>query len=311
MGDACQRCGRQYPGRGNFCPHCGAARLVSFPAPDLGPLDPRTSPLDPAPLEASPRHAPTALLVTAGGEVVGVVPPVTDQSSVSATCLGPTSTRNEAPSLPAIFPIWALVLLHYLTLGVFSMVWVNLYHGSLSRERADDPTAGQAVGYLFVPIYGLYWIFFTHLRLCERLYRDQIMAGLARPNLRAFALWCCIVEVVPYVNFLGTLITYPVLAGLLQHRLSELSVRLQVGLERSDVRAARAHPLSVWSMICGVLSLMVGVPGVAGLVTGKMALREPSGYSGASSGLAVAGMILSSLGILVWLLVVVSAALGA
>ncbi len=121
------------------------------------------------------------------------------------------------------FPVWALLLLHYFTLGIFSMVWINLYHGKLPRRRPNDPTAGRAVGFLFIPFYGLYWVFFTHLRLCERVDQERTRCGLPEEKLRPFAIATCIVQVIPYVGLLSFFLLYPILAGVVQANINEVA----------------------------------------------------------------------------------------
>jgi len=121
------------------------------------------------------------------------------------------------------FPILALLALHYVTFGLFSMVWVNVFHGSLPKRRPDDPSVGRAVGFLFIPIYSLYWVFFTHLRLCERLNEESARRGLPGRTSRSLVLWTCIVHVLPLVGFVSFLVLYPIVAASLQGQVNELA----------------------------------------------------------------------------------------
>jgi hypothetical protein len=67
------------------------------------------------------------------------------------------------------FPVPLVILPHYMTCGLFPLIWLNLMHGKLPRIRPDDPSAGKAVGFCFIPFFNLYWIFFTFRRLCLRI----------------------------------------------------------------------------------------------------------------------------------------------
>jgi len=67
------------------------------------------------------------------------------------------------------FPVAALVLLHFLTAGLFTFFWVTGMHGKLPRIRSDDPSAAKAIGLCLVPFYNLYWFFFVYPRLTQRL----------------------------------------------------------------------------------------------------------------------------------------------
>ncbi|HMD54201.1 MAG TPA: DUF4234 domain-containing protein, partial [Phycisphaerae bacterium] len=66
-------------------------------------------------------------------------------------------------------PVALVILLHYMTCGIFPLIWLNLMHGKLPRIRPDDPSAGKAIGFCFIPFFNLYWIFFTYRRLCLRI----------------------------------------------------------------------------------------------------------------------------------------------
>jgi len=131
------------------------------------------------------------------------------------------------------FPVWLLIVLHYVTLGIFSIVWLNVYHGRIPRRRADDPSAGRAVGFLFIPFYNFYWVFFTHMRLCERLDEQRQGGRLPAAGLRPFAIATCVVQVIPYVNFLSYLFLYPIFAGVVQASINELA---RAGVTRLPVQ---------------------------------------------------------------------------
>jgi hypothetical protein len=67
------------------------------------------------------------------------------------------------------FSVAGLVLLHFVTFGVFPLVHFNLMHDKLPKLRRGDPSAFTAVGLSFVPIVNLLWFFFTFRRLCVRI----------------------------------------------------------------------------------------------------------------------------------------------
>jgi len=127
-----------------------------------------------------------------------------------------------AATLPT-FPVAALVLLHYITFGIFTHVWLNHYHGKLPQRRPDDPTAGKAIGFLFIPFYNLYWLFFTYLRLSERLQEERDRYLLPDDDMRDLAMATCILTVIPYFNIISFLIVFPIYAGIVQARINELA----------------------------------------------------------------------------------------
>ena len=63
----------------------------------------------------------------------------------------------------------AVIILHFLTFGLFSFFFHACKHGRLPMVRHDDPSTGKAIGFMFIPFYNWYWIFFANLRLCDRI----------------------------------------------------------------------------------------------------------------------------------------------
>jgi hypothetical protein len=145
---------------------------------------------------------------------------------------GGIAPGQGVPPLPApanrhqltSFSVALVILLHYLSCGIFSLVWLNLMHGKLPRIRPDDPSAGRAIGFCFIPFFNLYWIFFTYRRLCLRVDEQRELYGLPPDNLRGMATTNCIFQVIPYINVLfGYTIITPVFIGLMQASVNELA----------------------------------------------------------------------------------------
>ena len=144
------------------------------------------------------------------------------------------------------FPVASLVLLHYLTAGLFSIIYLNLLHDRMPRLRRDDPSATVAIGLCFVPVFNVYWFFFSYCRLCMRINEQRRFAGLPETapvwlSIPVCALLACGM-LTPFFHtaglvLLGTvgLIAMPVFAALVQNainglcELSRLSDRLSPG----------------------------------------------------------------------------------
>lgn len=145
------------------------------------------------------------------------------------------TSAGAPPPVPAIpapahshqltsFPVVAVILLHYCTCGIFSLVWLNLMHGKLPRVRSDDPSAGRAVGFCFIPFFNLYWIFFTLRRLSLRVDEQRELYGLPPRRLRGLATTACIFQVIPWINILiGYTIITPIYLGLMQSSVNQLA----------------------------------------------------------------------------------------
>ncbi|MDP7162278.1 MAG: hypothetical protein QF577_07865 [Phycisphaerae bacterium] len=119
------------------------------------------------------------------------------------------------------FPGAAVVLLHFVTLGIFTIIWFNLMHGKMPKTRHGDPSAGKAIGFLFIPFFNLYWSFFTSLRLVDRVNQQRLARGLPS-TMRGFTLTVCILSIIPYVNYVNFLIIWPIWTGLMQGSVNEL-----------------------------------------------------------------------------------------
>ena len=121
------------------------------------------------------------------------------------------------------FPAAVAVLLHYLTLGIFTMIWLNLMHGKMPRIRHDDPSAGKAIGFLFIPFFNLYWIFFTYHRLCVRINEQRQMRSLMPKAPTGLAVTMCIITLLTYVGtIVSWLIFAPIFVGIVQSSVNEL-----------------------------------------------------------------------------------------
>ncbi|MGE0609771.1 MAG: hypothetical protein AB7O62_21960 [Pirellulales bacterium] len=93
------------------------------------------------------------------------------------------------------FPIFPLLLLHYLTGGLFTFFWTICTHGDLPKLKADDPSAGKALGLCFVPLFNLYWICVMYPRLAARVNARCAQYGLqpAVPLPLSYLLCACLV----------------------------------------------------------------------------------------------------------------------
>jgi hypothetical protein len=125
------------------------------------------------------------------------------------------------------FSVAAVVLLHIFTLGIFSFFYWNLMHGKLPKNRPNDPSAGKAIGFCFIPFFNIYWIFFTYLRLVDRIDEQRQMRGLA-PNGKGLIITGLISIFIPYIGFFLGLVIWPIAWGSLQASVNEI-VRVDAG----------------------------------------------------------------------------------
>lgn len=125
------------------------------------------------------------------------------------------------------FPVWAVALLHIFTLGLFPLIHFGLQHDRLPRAANNDPSAGKAIGFAFIPYFNLYWVFFSSLRLCDRLTLQLRLRGLQETAPRGALLAASILWVIPYVNLIiGFPIMWTIAVCMLQstiNRVAQLS----------------------------------------------------------------------------------------
>ena len=76
------------------------------------------------------------------------------------------------------FPVAGLLLLHYVTVGLFTVIHLNLMHDKLPKVRRTDPSGLVAVGLCFVPVVNLLWFFFVLRRLCVRINEQRRLRGM-------------------------------------------------------------------------------------------------------------------------------------
>jgi hypothetical protein len=106
------------------------------------------------------------------------------------------------------FPVWAIALLHLFTFGLFPLIHFGLQHDKLPQVLPNDPTAGKAIGFSFIPYFNFYWVFFNSIRLADRLNLQLRLRGLPADAPRGLMVACSVLGVIPYVNIL---IGFPIL----------------------------------------------------------------------------------------------------
>ena len=184
----------------------------------------------------------------------------------------PISTPAGVHQLTS-FPVAAVILLHYVTCGIFSLIWLNLMHGKLPRVRSDDPSAGKAIGFCFIPFFNLYWIFFTYRRLCLRIDEQRNLYGLPPSNLRGMATTACIFQLIPYLNALiGYTIIMPVFIGQVQYSVNQLASTSATTAPRATLQTLPAGPgMPGWAIALVVCSCLLVVPILAALLLPALA----------------------------------------
>jgi len=119
------------------------------------------------------------------------------------------------------FSVDALLLLHFVTLGLFSLIYFGLMHSRLPMIKYDDFRAKRAIGFSFIPFFNLYWIFRFWLRLVDRLGLQTRFRGFRLAIPESLMRATIIVSLIP-VAWFAALIMYPVCIAQIQSSCNEL-----------------------------------------------------------------------------------------
>ena len=193
----------QHAGQQTQCPACGQMMII---------------PGQEAP--AVPGQAPQPVAPVPGGDY-GMAPAPT--APPASPWQAPGQADHQAQHTFSSFPTAVVVLLHFLTLGIFTTIWLGLLHGKMPLNRHDDPSAGKAIGFLFIPIYNFYWVFFTYHRLCVRLNEQLELGRHADEVPKGLAITMCILMLLPYVSLISFFVLFPVFAGIVQSKVNLLA----------------------------------------------------------------------------------------
>jgi hypothetical protein len=120
------------------------------------------------------------------------------------------------------FPVWAAGLLHFVTFGLFSVIFYGIQQGRMPRAMQNDPTTGEAIGYQFIPFFNLYWTFFNSLRLCDRITFQYGLRGRDEQAPKGMVLASAVCSMIPYVNILSLLVLWTISTCMLQYRINRL-----------------------------------------------------------------------------------------
>lgn len=127
-----------------------------------------------------------------------------DAAVVTAQAVMPPVQAHTAPSAEhrlERFSILWLLAANFFTLGLFGNVWLNLMHDKMPKNRPNDPSAAKAIGFLFIPLFNMVWLFITYSRLMNRINEQRQLRGMSRSAPRGLAIASCIVVVVSIVSY--------------------------------------------------------------------------------------------------------------
>lgn len=135
------------------------------------------------------------------------------------------------------FPVWAVGVLNFFTVGLFGLIHFGLMHDRLPRIVPNDPSAGRAIGFQFIPFFNLYWMFFNSLRFTDRLNLQFRLRGWPERVPRGLVLACCIVTIL--AGSIGVFIMWTIAVCMMQSAVNDLAKgdyrMIGYGLNRPDI----------------------------------------------------------------------------
>lgn len=147
------------------------------------------------------------------------------------------------------FPVASVVLLHFVSCGLFTLIYLNQLHERMPRLRQNDPSATVALGLCFIPFVNLLWFFFSFHRLCIRIDEQRQFNGLDGAAPTWLALPLCLLLITGVVStffinggiyLLGLIVAIllPLFAALVQHAVNGLCERQVATTEPRMVQPA-------------------------------------------------------------------------
>ncbi|MFC1617882.1 zinc ribbon domain-containing protein [Patescibacteria group bacterium] len=205
----CTKCGNQLDGSA-FCQKCGLPAKQAQPAQN----QPKAAAPQPA---AQPQPQAQA-----------------QPSAYNYQQAGAQQPAAQAPNTFEYFSPGLLILFHYLTFGIFSIIWLGLQHGKMPRIRHDDPSVGAAIGFMFIPFFNWYWIFFNYLRLEMRINEQLYWAKNPDYISHGITLATCIMAIV--FGGLAFLVFYPIFIYDVQTKINWLAYARQGANSQQQTR---------------------------------------------------------------------------
>lgn len=148
---------------------------------------------------------------------------------------------------PTSFSVAGAVLLDIFTCGLFGLIYYGIKFGELPKTSRNDFGAGQAIGFMFIPYFSIYWQFRFWLGLCDRVNLQlRLRGGFVPPLSRNLALTICILNVcciVPYagiVALLAAMVCREIFIAQVQSAINIIATSPQLPLTQQNDRAGAA-----------------------------------------------------------------------
>ena len=138
-------------------------------------------------------------------------PPGGVAAAAFAESHGQQIVRIREVEIVRSFPVFALLLLHFFTCGIFTFFWITGLHGKLPKTRADDFSGAKAIALSLMPFYNLFWFFIVYPRLCSRVAAVSRQYNLKPVALLPLCYAMCVCIVVPVAMAIAGLTVFMIM----------------------------------------------------------------------------------------------------
>ncbi len=112
------------------------------------------------------------------------------------------SSPDEAAGLVMLFAMVPMLVYVFASLTWIYQSWDFLPYEMRRTASGRAISPGEAAGALFIPLYNLYWMFVIAPGLCDALNAALAQQGRPQSAPRQLAVAACVVQIVPYLNWL-------------------------------------------------------------------------------------------------------------
>jgi hypothetical protein len=138
----------------------------------------------------------------------------------------PLDQREEFKNhtLDTTFPVAVVILLHFVTLGIFTFIHFGLLHSRLPIIKSDDFSGGKAIGFLFIPFFNIYWIFVFWGRLTDRINFQYKLRNQPAPISKGLVITSVAIAIIPYLGILSFIFLLPIVVGTIRSACNRLVI---------------------------------------------------------------------------------------
>jgi hypothetical protein len=141
------------------------------------------------------------------------------------------STLSEAQRIEynyhfvdSTLPIWAAVVSHILSLGIFSLIYYGIMHSKFPLIKKNDFDTPKAIGFMFIPLFNLYWTFRFWEHLGHKINLQYKLRNEKPPIENTFIMLTVASKFGHVIGFaISYLVLYPIMIARIQRACNTLA----------------------------------------------------------------------------------------